>query len=83
MNIPEELRELALFAEAHHSDQPLHVVLHGLTVDVPSRLERIIEEVERLLKIAETNRKRAMATQDTVNTLRQRMACAVAALKER
>ena len=41
-----ELTELKKFAEAHHGDQPLHVVLHGLTVDIPERLRVIIESLQ-------------------------------------
>jgi len=41
-----ELTELKEFAEAYHGDQPRHVVLHGLTVDVPDRLRTIIESLQ-------------------------------------
>ena len=36
-----ELIELQDFAESHHSDEPGHVIFHGLTVDVPHRCELI------------------------------------------
>ena len=36
-----ELIELQEFAESHHSDEPGHVIFHGLTVDVPHRCELI------------------------------------------
>ena len=38
----DEIEELARFAEAHHGDQPLNVILHGLTVDIPDRLRDVI-----------------------------------------
>ena len=41
-----QLTELKEFAEAHHGDQPLHVIMHGLTVDVPERLRVIIESLD-------------------------------------
>ena len=41
-----ELTELKEFAEAHHGDQPLPVILHGLTVDVPDRLRAIIKSLQ-------------------------------------
>ena len=44
--IADELKDLKAFAEAHHGDQPRHVLLHGLTVDIPARIDRIIEELE-------------------------------------
>jgi|OM-RGC.v1.028695601 hypothetical protein len=37
----QEIIELKEFAEAHYSDQPGHVIYHGLTVDVPDRCELI------------------------------------------
>lgn len=49
-----DLRELAAFAEAHHGDQPLHVLLHGLTVDIPDRLQRAAEWADRLQGIIDT-----------------------------
>ena len=41
-----ELTELKEFAEAHHGGQPRHVIMHGLTVDVPDRLRVIIESLQ-------------------------------------
>ena len=38
-----ELVDLADIAEAHHGDQPLHVLLHSLTVDIPHRARRAAE----------------------------------------
>lgn len=37
----QEIIELKEFAEAHHRDEPGHIIYHGLTVDVPHRCELI------------------------------------------
>lgn len=41
----EALREVGEFAAAHHGDQPLHVLLHGLTVDVPERCKVALDKL--------------------------------------
>jgi len=41
-----ELTEIKAIAEAHHGDQPLHVVLHGLTVDVPERIGMLLRMID-------------------------------------
>lgn len=38
----EALEWIGRFASAHHGDQPAHVFLHGLTVDIPSYVERAL-----------------------------------------
>lgn len=39
--IDAELRDLKAFSEAHHGDQPTHVLLHALVVDIPDRIDRM------------------------------------------
>ena len=39
-----ELEELKRFSAAHHSDQQAHVFLHALTVDIPARIDTILDE---------------------------------------
>lgn len=38
-----ELVGLKKFAEMHHHQQPDHEILHGLTIDVPARVDLILE----------------------------------------
>lgn len=37
-----ELRDIGKLAAAHHSDQPSHVLLHALTVDIPDRVGKAL-----------------------------------------
>ena len=41
--LEEAIVKIREFAEGHHHDQPVHVLLHGLTVDIPYQAERAIE----------------------------------------
>lgn len=33
------LYEIKRFSEAHHGDQPAHILLHGLTIDIPAMID--------------------------------------------
>lgn len=44
-HLVKELKALKEFAECHHDQQENHVIAHGLMIDVPHRIEVMLEEV--------------------------------------
>ena len=38
-----ELRWLKQLSEGHHADQPSHVLLHSLTIDIPAHIESMLD----------------------------------------
>ena len=42
-----ELRWLKQLSEGHHADQPSHILLHSLTIDIPAHIEFILDGKRR------------------------------------
>lgn len=45
----EALIELRGFAISHHHDLPSHVMLHALTIDIPARIDAVLDEQPQTL----------------------------------
>jgi hypothetical protein len=52
---------LRLFAEAHHANQPTHVLLHALQVDIPIAIDKAINGTAGQPLLAELNQLREQA----------------------
>lgn len=44
------LRSIRDFAKAHHAEQELHVILHGLVVDIPDIVETVFEQTSEVVR---------------------------------
>jgi hypothetical protein len=47
--VAEVLADVRKMAVAHHADQPSHLLLHALTIDIPSLIDTALDESPQLL----------------------------------
>jgi hypothetical protein len=54
-----KLIELKAFSECHHGDQPSHVIMHGLTVDIPERIGELVLLIDPMANVGRRSKEKS------------------------